>query len=129
MKRAGTYFNAETLRLIILVCLIIQFNKTEAQGTHFSFTKELPKKLKEISGLARDGDHLWAIIDSKNADIYKLDFSGKIIQQIHLSNFKLKDVEAVTADEKYIYVGDVGDNNGTRPDRTKQPYSHIIRFG
>jgi hypothetical protein len=90
----------------------------KAQEDNFELKKELPKELKEISGLAKDGNVLWAIVDTKNADIYKLDLDGNILQIIHLSNYKLKDVEAVSIDRKYLYVGDVGDNNGTRENRT-----------
>src|SRR4030095_12027516 len=86
--------------------------------THFEFKKELPKELKEISGIVKDGDALWAISDNRNVDVYKLDLSGNIIQQLHISNVALRDVEAITADKDYLYIGDVGDNDGTRDERT-----------
>lgn len=117
MKRTGK-IPMMLLQAMAFIFLMTVFHTVSAQKNHFSLVKELPKKLKEISGLAKDGNGLWSIIDSKDGDIYKLDLSGKIIQQIHLTNYKLKDAEAVTADRNYVYVGDIGDNNGSRKDRT-----------
>jgi hypothetical protein len=92
--------------------------KGNSQETTFQAKNLLSKELGEISGIAKDGNFIWAIIDSKNASFYKLDESGKIIQTIHISNVKLKDVEAISIDKDYLYIADVGDNSGIRPDRT-----------
>jgi hypothetical protein len=89
-----------------------------AQENHFELKQALPKELKEISGLVKDGDFLWAISDNNKAPIFKLDLSGNIVQRLHLVNFTVSDVEAVTADQSYLYIGDIGDNNGTRPFRS-----------
>lgn len=108
-------------KIIIILLTLVLFagiSKTDAQENKFELKKELPNKLKEISGITKDGDELWAIVDTKNADIYKLNLNGNIIQTIHLLNYKLKDVEAVSSDNRFLYVGDVGDNNGTRESRT-----------
>lgn len=102
---------------VLLVCTSF-FSEAKSQETMFQAKNLLSKELSEISGIAKDGNVLWAIVDSKNANIYKLDLSGKIIQTIHIDNVKLKDVEAVTIDQHYLYIADVGDNNGVRADRT-----------
>lgn len=106
------------LKAFLISTSSLIFNCSQAQENHFDLTKPLSKELKQISGIVKDGNAIWAIIDTKNADIYKLDFSGNIIQRIHPGNFVLKDVEAVTADKKYVYIGDVGDNKGSRKDRS-----------
>lgn len=115
MKNEG---KGSVISIITILCFLLFSQEVAAQNNQFQFKKQLSKELKEISGMAKDGNALWAIVDFKNADIYKLDLSGNIIQTIHVNNYKLKDVEAVTADDQYLYVGDVGDNNGTRGDRT-----------
>jgi hypothetical protein len=115
MKNAGKVSIAIILNLI---CVLLFGQQTAAQENQFQFEKQLSKELKEISGTAKDGNSLWAIVDTKNSNFYKLDFSGSLIQTIHINNYKLKDVEAVAVDNKYLYIGDIGDNNGTRKDRT-----------
>lgn len=107
-----------SMKIIALALFVLLIKKANAQENKFELKKELSKELKEISGIAKDGKALWAIVDTKNAGIYKLDLNGTILQTIHLNNYKLKDAEAVSVDNEYLYVGDVGDNNGTRPNRT-----------
>jgi hypothetical protein len=106
---------------VFLFCIFI-FDKINAQEDNFTLKKLLPPELKEISGIVKDGAFIWAISDSKKNTIYKLDLSGDLIQQIEITNALFADVEAVTTDRDYVYVGDVGDNNGTRTSR------HIMRI-
>ncbi|MFL5810532.1 MAG: SdiA-regulated domain-containing protein [Flavisolibacter sp.] len=101
----------------VLICILILTN-CKGQEDQFLMKKELPAELKEISGIAKDGNFLWAITDNKKRTIYKLDLSGNLVQQIEVSNAAFEDVEAVTSDRDYVYVGDVGDNNGTRSTRS-----------
>lgn len=77
----------------------------------------LPKELKEISGLTADGKVIWAITDKPNARVYQMDLSGKLKAQFDVNNATATDVEAVTSDADYIYIGDVGDNTGDRVER------------
>lgn len=76
----------------------------------------LPKTLKETSGLIFWRNGLWTINDSGGKPvIYKVDVkTGKILQQISIAGAVNKDWEALTQDEYYIYVGDVGNNRGKR---------------
>jgi hypothetical protein len=105
------------IRILVLTTAHVFGTEAQSQMDNFILKKELSKELKEISGIVKDGNFLWAISDSKNAPVFKLDLSGNIVQQIHLSNITLEDVEAVTSDDKYLYVGDIGDNEGTRSER------------
>jgi hypothetical protein len=82
----------------------------------FQLEQPLPKQLKEISGTVKDGDVLWAITDASGS-IYKLDLQGRVLQELKLTGLRLNDVEAVAVDRKYLYIGDIGDNDGTRTDR------------
>jgi hypothetical protein len=105
------------VRIVFLSFYTLVTATAFSQENRFELKKELPKELKEISGIVKDGNALWAISDNRNVDVYKLDLSGNIIQQLHISNIPLRDVEAITADKNYLYIGDVGDNSGTREER------------
>ena len=83
----------------------------------FTLIAEMPKKLKELSGIVKDGDYLWAISDNPKAGIFKLDLKGNVVQELHLNSLTMTDVEDVTADAEFVYIADVGDNDGTRKER------------
>lgn len=90
-----------------------------AQGSNeFTLEKQLPKELKEVSGVAKDGNALWAIADNSKNTMYKLDLTGNISKKIVINNVNFINAEAITSDHHYVYIGDVGDNNGTRPFRS-----------
>lgn len=86
-------------------------------NNNFSAIAKMPKKLNELSGIAKDGNFIWAISDNPKALIYKLDLSGNVVQQLRLKKIKVTDVEDVTVDEQYLYIADVGDNDGSRGGR------------
>jgi hypothetical protein len=75
----------------------------------------LPVALGESSGLYCDQDgQTFSINDSGNAPvIYQIDTKGAISAEYPLK-VKNKDWEALTGDENYFYVGDIGNNNGQR---------------
>jgi len=77
----------------------------------------LPKELKEISGMVASGNNIWTITDKPRPALYNLDSTGNLIQTIDIKNVKVIDVEAVTADDKFVYMGDLGDNEGNRMQR------------
>lgn len=77
----------------------------------------LPDNLKEISGISAAGKYIWAITDKPKASIYKLDSAGKLLQVVNITNADVTDVEAVASDGQFIYLGDLGDNNGDREER------------
>lgn len=77
----------------------------------------LPKELKEISGITASGQDIWAITDKPRAEVFRLDQSGNIKGKTEITNTDATDVEAVTSDATYLYVGDVGDNTGDRVER------------
>ena len=78
----------------------------------------LPDALRETSGLAYAGGSLWSFNDSGNAPVlFRVDSaSGKILQQVTVSNFSNVDWEDIAADAQYLYVGDIGNNLGNRRD-------------
>jgi hypothetical protein len=101
----------------VLVLSLVVLTECKSQEG-FEFQKALPKELKEISGIAKDGNAIWAISDHGNSELFKLDLSGNIVQRIRVTNFTFQDVEAVTFDKNYLYIGDIGDNDGIRAKRS-----------
>lgn len=81
---------------------------------------ELPKKLKEVSGITFDVEEqtLWALADSGNPNkIYGLDKNGSIAKTCEITNATNTDWEDITQDkEGNIYIGDFGNNDNERKD-------------
>ncbi|NOR88097.1 MAG: T9SS type A sorting domain-containing protein [Bacteroidales bacterium] len=80
--------------------------------------EELPSIIEETSGLIYFNNSLWTHNDSGGeAAIYKLDENtGDVIQTIKITEGVNIDIEDISQDEDYIYVGDFGNNHGNRDD-------------
>ncbi|WP_169728013.1 T9SS type A sorting domain-containing protein [Adhaeribacter aquaticus] len=78
--------------------------------------RRLPASLNENSGLFYTNGQLWTINDSGwSNEIYRIDeTNGAILQTVTLEGATNVDWEAITGDENFIYVGDFGNNDGTR---------------
>ncbi len=72
----------------------------------------------ESSGLIWSDGKLWTHNDSGNpASFFSVDTAtGAILQTVFIDNFPNTDWENITADSAFIYVGNTGNNNGTRTD-------------
>jgi hypothetical protein len=79
---------------------------------------KLPSELSEISGLEKISDSLLiAINDGGNEPIlFFLDIKGTITRKVRVSNASNTDWEALAIDEKYVYIGDFGNNMNERKD-------------
>ena len=79
---------------------------------------ELPNELEEASGVIFWRNAIWTINDSGGeAVIYKINLDRmEVSQRIYIQNAQNIDWEDITQDKDYIYVGDFGDNSGTRSD-------------
>lgn len=82
--------------------------------------KSLPLEVRETSGLIFWNGYLWTHNDSGGKpELYKLDtVKGKVRETITITNARNFDWEDITQDEDYIYIGDMGNNLGTRKDLT-----------
>lgn len=80
--------------------------------------RELPKELKEISGIAYSNNLIYSIEDSGNENqVVVLDTSGTITKTITLNTIENIDWEDLTFDTKgNLYIGDFGNNNNMRKD-------------
>lgn len=77
----------------------------------------LSDSLKETSGLTFLRDQLYTFNDSGNTnEIFEIDKNnGKILKKFK-TNFPNKDWEAITNDGESLYIGDFGNNAGSRKD-------------
>jgi len=78
----------------------------------------LPEGLKETSGLIFYNNRLITHNDSGNApELYELDVSTlEIVRTIRVGNAENIDWEDIAQDANFIYIGDIGNNQGDRMD-------------
>lgn len=78
----------------------------------------LSEEVKETSGLIFWNHLLWTHNDNNDHTIYGINpASGEIEQKIPLSGFTVTDWEELQQDDKYLYIGDTGNNyKGNRSD-------------
>ncbi|HEY4786136.1 MAG TPA: hypothetical protein VIH57_08800, partial [Bacteroidales bacterium] len=74
--------------------------------------------VRETSGLAYTDGKLWTFGDSGNPpDIFSVDTTtGNILQTVNISNYPNTDWEDIAADSDYLYIADLGNNEGNRTD-------------
>lgn len=102
---------------------VVSFVLLACQQQSNSGLKELyslPKKLKEVSGIAYfpENKMLYTLEDSGNKNaLYAIDSKGKLAKTITISNAKNVDWEDITKDKAgNIYIGDFGNNDNERRD-------------
>ncbi|NOR75756.1 MAG: hypothetical protein GQ525_11425 [Draconibacterium sp.] len=79
------------------------------------FIKTLPDKLAENSGIIYYDNLFWTFNDSGGENsIYAFNLQGEIIKEIEIKDAQNDDWEDIAHDKKYIYIGDFGNNRGTR---------------
>ncbi len=105
------------------ICTLLIFScQAKPTKSELEFKATLHRPLTEISGIKADGGTLWAITDKPSAEAYKINLQGEVIQHVEVKGIQAIDVEAVTTDNDFVYIGDVGDNDGDREQR------QIIKF-
>jgi hypothetical protein len=76
---------------------------------------ELDNELIEISGLLIYDELFWGFNDSGGKNkIYGFNLNGEIEKEIEIKDAKNNDWESITQDDKNIYIGDFGNNMGSR---------------
>ena len=110
------------MKKFILVFLFFSFlfsfsQKTEKLALRKYKIATLSDSLKETSGLTFLKDKLYTLNDGGNTnEIFEIDKnSGKILSKLKI-NFPNKDWEAITSDDEDFYIGDFGNNAGSRKD-------------
>jgi len=91
---------------------------------------ELPSSQNENSGLAFIQGRLFSINDGGNTnEIFELNpTTGSVIRTINVSNALNRDWEELAQSDTHLFVGDFGNNNGTRKDLAviKIPISSVL---
>lgn len=113
MKRFGLLFS------LILLSLSLSHAQEEAGLSPLfnpQFKSELPEEVHESSGLFFHNGRLWTHNDSGDKPIlYALDTATfEVVQRVTLANAKNKDWEDVCTDGETVFVGDFGNNKGSR---------------
>jgi WD40 repeat protein len=109
----------KTIKALFIVTIISFYScENKDETTALKQIAELPKGLKEISGIAYANNLLYAIEDSGNPnEVVVVDTLGKITKNISVSNVENIDWEDLTFDNKgNLYIGDFGNNDNVRKD-------------
>ena len=109
--------------LLILFCSCKHSSTTlppEVQGFPVDNTiqvvSKLPAKVDESSGIIHWNGNIWTHNDSKKqAALFEVNpVNGKLITTLPIATLSNEDWEEVAQDEQHIYIGDFGNNKGTR---------------
>ncbi|KFC19526.1 hypothetical protein [Chryseobacterium sp. FH1] len=105
-------------KIVLITVLILIFSCDKNKTSVIQQIAELPKELKEISGIAHSNNLIYSIEDSGNENqVVVFDTSGTITNQIIVNNTENTDWEDVTFDTKgNLYIGDFGNNDNVRKD-------------
>lgn len=97
---------------------LIFYTSISAQDYHITEKFLMPTAIEETSGLVFYDNRLITHNDSGNLpNLYEIDsISGNITRTVSISNATNVDWEDIAQDEDYLYIGDIGNNNGTRTD-------------
>lgn len=101
--------------LIFFIFLLVS-NCIFAQKIEIGFKTFIDYSVRETSGLLYSDGSFWTHNDSGNkALLYKIDTAnGKILTTKEIVNAKNIDWEDICKSDSHIYIGDIGNNNGTR---------------
>ncbi|MPS66304.1 MAG: hypothetical protein DI622_08355 [Chryseobacterium sp.] len=110
------------LRIVVVSALLLWSCNPKAQDSpktdELQVEFSLPKKLKEVSGIAlsQDKKTIWAIEDQGNKNVvYGLDMQGNLLKDVLVENAENNDWEDITKDAQgNIYLGDFGNNDNNR---------------
>ena len=107
-----------TISSLLLLSCNPKTENTQAKEDTLKVEFTLPKKLKEVSGIALSQDQktIWAIEDAGNKNVvYAVDRTGNLIADVVVENAENNDWEDITRDNAgHLYIGDFGNNENDR---------------
>ena len=112
------YF-AHTLLALLISTMGMAQNKTVKTIVYSPelISDQLPKSVNEQSGMVWHNNLFWVINDSDCLpELLAYNRQGELKKTIHISNAQNIDWEDMAEDDKYIYIGDFGNNRGARKD-------------
>ena len=103
------------MRLSLILCLVLP-TRLVGQMLVPDLLTGLPSQLNETSGLLVLNGVVWTVLDSGNPPaVYAVDASdGTVLRTVDLLGASNVDFEDITADASWVYVGDFGNNSGSR---------------
>lgn len=106
------------MSLFRTVFILTLFFSLSAKSQDLNLLSKLEKAVEETSGLIHlDGRVITHNDSGGEAALFELNQStGRVIRTVAISNATNRDWEDVDLDESHIYIGDFGNNNGTRRD-------------
>jgi hypothetical protein len=112
------------MRILVVFAVMLMSCNPKAQDSVTKSQEDLktefslPKKLKEVSGIALSQDQktIWAIEDAGNKNVvYGLNRQGELVNDVLVENAENNDWEDITKDVAgNIYIGDFGNNENDR---------------
>ncbi len=104
------------MKTSLILGFIILFMNIEAQTIQTSNRAALSAQVEETSGLLEVSGRLITHNDSGDGPfLYEVDsISGSVVRKVYITNAGANDWEDISADNQFIYIGDFGNNNGTR---------------
>lgn len=112
------------MRILVVFAVMLMSCNPKAQDSVTKSQEDLkiefslPKKLKEVSGIALSQDQktIWAIEDAGNKNVvYGLNRQGELVNDVLVENAENNDWEDITKDASgNIYIGDFGNNENDR---------------
>ena len=82
-----------------------------------TLVQNLSPILMENSGMIVWDDHIWILNDGGSLPmLFKLDYSGNILDSLVISSATNVDWEALTQSPTHLFIGDFGNNAGNRAD-------------
>lgn len=111
------YWN-NMIKKIIYISIFIVTLHSFGQESSIEEKFELPNEIEETSGLLFFNGKLITHNDSGDGpNLYEIDtLSGAISRVITITNATHIDWEDISQDDTYIYIADIGNNNGNRED-------------
>ena len=102
------------LKLLLLLILLSFQTKCSKKNIEIEIVN-ISKKIDETSGLEiLDGNFLTHNDSGGGAILFTFDNSGKKLSEHLIEGAKNTDWESLASDDKYIYIGDIGNNKGNR---------------
>jgi hypothetical protein len=107
-----------TLNLNQFLFLVLTFLSFVVEGQQLTTLAKLDNSVNESSGLIYLDERIITHNDSGGeAALYEIDEeTGEVTRKVTISNASNRDWEDIGRDESFIYIGDFGNNNGTRRD-------------
>ncbi|MGD9931932.1 MAG: T9SS type A sorting domain-containing protein [Mangrovibacterium sp.] len=102
----------------IVYFLLVSVAPFLAIGQQLSLVTALPGAVNETSGLLYLDQRIVTHNDSGGeAALYEIDSAtGNVLRKVTVTNATNVDWEAICADDTYLYIGDFGNNSGSRTD-------------